>query len=529
MTSYPQHLRGTFIERNNNNVISQNIYIEEEDISLDSTTEIESCDITDDNISSSAIDIEFQLHPRRWLVLTSYCLLSLVCGSNWLCFPAVSNILRQYYSVGILSINMLTIVFGIAIVIFSIPFAILLDKYGLSVVMKTSALLNLIGAIVKFFGDNPDYGYWFLFIGNTFHALSVAGYLFLPGDIATTWFGDGEHGKATSMCVAFDALGTGLGFLVASSLITNDPEPMIVGKSIRSFLLAQMIPSILVFFFVIMFVRRRPTQPPNLKELMVRHDQLLRQHNNLQCTLDHQQYPSSTSTVCKESASIVCHHRRHTGTQKIDHYRILGGSLKSLLTNRDFQLIFHMQGMVASIEGLFEILLNEMLVDVYPGHEHSIGILGFVSVICGFLTNIIVGTLLDKTGRYRFLSFIIFILSTILATCWYIAFEYFHNFVLISVIQSLLMSTITSYYTLAFAHSERVAGKVSPSAVGVLLVLTSQVYDTVSSFAGTEILACLGSQYVNGLVVVMCAIATVATIFVGNRTTDTVLGIPVVV
>ncbi|MEO0686537.1 MAG: hypothetical protein AAFY76_16235, partial [Cyanobacteria bacterium J06649_11] len=118
------------------------------------------------------------------------------------------------------------------------------DKYGLSVVMKTSALLNLIGAIVKFFGDNPDYGYWFLFIGNTFHALSVAGYLFLPGDIATTWFGDGEHGKATSVCVAFDALGTGLGFLVASSLITNDPEPMIVGKSIRSFLLAQMIPSI---------------------------------------------------------------------------------------------------------------------------------------------------------------------------------------------------------------------------------------------------------------------------------------------
>ena len=281
MTSYPQHLRGTFIERNNNNVISQNLYIEE-DISLDSTTEIESCDTTDDNISSSAIDIEFQLHPRRWLVLISYCLLSLICGSNWLCFPAVSNILRQYYSVGILSINMLTIVFGIAIVIFSIPFAILLDKYGLSVVMKTSALLNLIGAIVKFFGDNPDYGYWFLFIGNTFHALSVAGYLFLPGDIATTWFGDGEHGKATSVCVAFDALGTGLGFLVASSLITNDPEPMIVGKSIRSFLLAQMIPSILVFFFVIMFVRRRPTQPPNLKELMVRHDQLLRHHNNLQ-------------------------------------------------------------------------------------------------------------------------------------------------------------------------------------------------------------------------------------------------------
>ena len=528
MISYPRHQKEDFLDNNNNNNNNSEILYNtqaDKDFSLDSTTEIKSFDTTDDNISSSAIDIEFQLHPRRWLVLASYCLLSLVCGSNWLCFPAVSNILRQYYSVGILSINMLTIVFGISIVIFSIPFAILLDKYGLSVVMKTSALFNLIGATVKYFGDNPEYGYWFLLIGNTFHALSVAGFLFLPGDIATTWFGDGEHGKATSLCVAFDALGTGLGFLVASSIITNDPDTVIVGKSIRSFLLVQMIPSIFVFAFVVMFVRRRPTQPPNLKELMVRHDQLLRHHNNLQCTLDH----TSTTTVCKESSSIICHHRRHTGTQKIDHYRVLMRSLKSLLTNKDFQLIFHMQGIVASIEGLFEILLNEMLVDVYPGHEHSIGILGFVSVICGFLTNIIVGTLLDKTGRYRFLSFIIFISSTILASCWFITFEYFHNFVVISIIQSLLMSTITSYYTLAFAHSERVAGKVSPSAVGVLLVLTSQVYDTVSSFVGTEILACLGSQYVNGLVVVMCAIATVATIIVGNKKLDTVLSVSIVV
>ena len=67
-------------------------------------------------------DIQFQLHHQRWFVLASYCLLSLVCGSNWLCFPAVSNILREYYLISILSINMLSIVFGICLVLFSIPF-----------------------------------------------------------------------------------------------------------------------------------------------------------------------------------------------------------------------------------------------------------------------------------------------------------------------------------------------------------------------------------------------------------------------
>ncbi|XP_066936606.1 uncharacterized MFS-type transporter C09D4.1-like [Clytia hemisphaerica] len=453
-------------------------------------------------------DIIFQLHPQRWFVLASYCLLSLVCGSNWLCFPAVSNILREYYQISILSINMLSIVFGICLVLFSIPFALLLNKYGLAVVMQTSAFLNLTGALIKYFGDDADHGYWFLLCGNTFHALSVAGFLFLPGDIASTWFGEHEAGKATSLCVAFDALGTGVGFLLATTIVQGNEDPYIVQGSIKQFLLSQLIPSVAVFLFVLLFVRRRPPHPPNFKELAIRRDEMFRKHVQLQYLLDIEQVLDRKGNV-----SEPVHVRR---LPCIKQHRILMSSLFKLIKNTDFQLIFHMQGIVASIEGLYEILLNEMLIDIFPGSERAIGILGFVSVILGFTTNILVGALIDKTGHYRRVSFIVFFLTTILASLWYIAIEYIHNFLAISIILSLLMSISTSYYTIAFAHGAQVADNVSASAIGVMLVLTSQIYDTMSSFVATEILSSFGSSYVNGLAITLCVVATMLSFFVGN-------------
>ena len=461
----------------------------------------------ENHLSEDDENIMFRLYTRRWFVLISYCLLSLSCGSNWLCFPAVSNILRAYYGVSILQINMLSIVFGISLVIFSIPFAALLDKYGLAFVMKLSALFNLAGAGIKYFGDDAMNGYWFLLCGNVCHALSATGFLFLPGDIASTWFGNHEAGKATSFCVAFDALGTGLGFLLATTIIEkHDNEPALVQSGIQAFLLSQLIPAILVFAFVFVFVHAQPPTPPNIRELALRQEDLMRKHHDLQYSI--RKLFVTQDGLYEISAPLLQKQR----------YRLLMTSLYRLLKNYDFQLIFHMQGIVASIEGLFELLLNEMLVDVFPGMERDIGILGFVSVMLGFTTNILVGTLLDHTGHYRKLSFAIFLLTSVLSTAWFVVMEYFHHFAAVSVVLSLLLSISTAYYTIAFAHSARVVGPItSSSSIGVMLVLTSQVYDTVVSFAGTEVLEVFGTRAVNGLAIVLCLMATVMSLFVRDR------------
>lgn len=170
------------------------------------------CTISSFRPQSHVEENAFHLSNRRWLILMAYCLLTLSAGSSWLCFPAVSNIMRVYYNIGILAVNMLSIIFGIAIVIFSLPFATFLGKFGLGATLKLAAFANVAGASVKYFSTNSDYGYCFLLIGNALVAISVAGFLFLPGQIVSTWFSEKEIGKTTSVCIAFDALGSGLGF-----------------------------------------------------------------------------------------------------------------------------------------------------------------------------------------------------------------------------------------------------------------------------------------------------------------------------
>jgi len=483
-------------------------------LNSDDDDDNDSYDVTDtstdneiDHVTSDKEEnIVFRLYTRRWFVLASYCLLSVSCGSNWLCFPAISNILRAYYDVSILQISMLSIVFGISLVIFSIPFAALLDKYGLAFVMKLSAFFNLAGAVIKYHGDGAVNGYWFLLCGNVFHALSATGFLFLPGDIASTWFGKHEAGKATSFCIAFDSLGTGLGFLLATTIIEkHEDEPALVRDEIQFFLLSQLIPAIFVFALVFVFVKRRPPTPPNIIELTLRREDIVRKHHILQ-------YSIRKLVITQDVNQINAPPAR----QK---QRLLLASLYKLLGNYDFQLIFHMQGIVASIEGLYELLLNEMLVDVFPGMERAIGILGFVAVMLGFTTNILVGTLLDHTGHYRKVSFAIFLSTSVLSTAWFIVMEYYHHFAAVSVVLSLLLSISTAYYTIAFAHSARVVGSIttSTSSIGVMLVLTSQVYDTIVSFAGTEVLEVFGTRAVNGMVIVLCLIATVMSLFVREK------------
>ncbi|XP_057299410.1 feline leukemia virus subgroup C receptor-related protein 2-like [Hydractinia symbiolongicarpus] len=436
------------------------------------------CTISSFRPQSHVEENAFHLSNRRWLILMAYCLLTLSAGSSWLCFPAVSNIMKVYYNIGILAVNMLSIIFGIAIVIFSLPFATFLGKFGLGATLKLAAFANVAGASVKYFSTNSDYGYWFLLIGNALVAISVAGFLFLPGQIVSTWFSEKEIGKTTSVCIAFDALGPGLGFLHATYMIRNSNNTNVIGSSIQSFLLSQLVPAVFVFGFVLVTVKSKPKHPPNLSAKIFKNEHNKIQDNNI--------------------------YRYHHS---------LKSAIFMLLKNVDFHFVIHLQGITASIEGIFEILLNEMLIELYPGQEQGIGMIGFLAVIFGFSSNILVGSIIDKTGSYRKVTFGVFFLTTFFCIVWSVLLKYVLDIIFTGLIYCLLMATSTSYYTIAFVHGLHVAEPISPSVTGIVLVLTSQIYDTVASFIATQILAEIGVNGVNGTAIVVCVFAIILSLF----------------
>ena len=457
---------------------------------------------TDSNRSSvSVAELDnhvYELAKRRWLILGAYCLLTLSAGSSWLCFPAVSNIMQRYYKINVLSVNMLSIIFGIAIILASLPFAAILEKYGLSFTLKLSGLLNLIGAGVRYFGSNPETGYWNLLIGNLFTALSVAGFLFLPGKVAVAWFGISEIGKATAICIAFDALGSGAGFLHATMMIENHENIELIEKNIHSFLISQSVPAIAVFLYTLFIVKNNPKTPPNIIELQ--QEQEKEEYRNL---IKGKKYGSDNENDRKSLNQF--------------QYLDLKTAILKLFKNKQFHLIVHVQGITATIEGIYEMLLNELLIKLYPGYEKSIGMIGFIAVILGFGTNILVGLIIDKTSASRMVSVLVFLMTTLCCVIWTLLLEYIDSFFTLAIVFCLLMSICTAYYTIAFAHSAQVTAPISPAATGVMLVLTSQIYDTIGSFAVTEILEYFGSFGVNCTAILICSIAVILSFMIKDK------------
>ena len=457
---------------------------------------------TDSNRSSvSLAELDnhvYELAKRRWLILGAYCLLTLSAGSSWLCFPAVSNIMQRYYKINVLSVNMLSIIFGIAIILASLPFAAILEKYGLSFTLKLSGLLNLIGAGVRYFGSNPETGYWNLLIGNLFTALSVAGFLFLPGKVAVAWFGISEIGKATAICIAFDALGSGAGFLHATMMIENHENIELIEKNIHSFLISQSVPAIAVFLYTLFIVKNNPKTPPNIIEQQ--QEQEKEEYRNL---IKGKKYGSDNENDRKSLNQF--------------QYLDLKTAILKLFKNKQFHLIVHVQGITATIEGIYEMLLNELLIKLYPGYEKSIGMIGFIAVILGFGTNILVGLIIDKTCASRMVSVLVFLMTTLCCVIWTLLLEYIDSFFALAIVFCLLMSICTAYYTIAFAHSAQVTAPISPAATGVMLVLTSQIYDTIGSFAVTEILEYFGSFGVNCTAILICSIAVILSFMIKDK------------
>ena len=458
----------------------------------------------------------FILYKWRWVNLICYCLLTLSAGSSWLCFPAVSNVIRKYYNIGIMQVNLLAIVFGFAIVILSVPFGFLLDKYGLAVVLRVASFLNAVGATVRYFGAEQTNGYMFLLLGNIFTAISVSGFLFLPGKIAASWFGQHEMGKTIAICIGFDALGTGLGFLHATRMITSSDYSSDVESNIEKFLLSQLVPAGLVFIFVLVFVRKQPRTPPNIMEheylnQLNRYKYIKKQKRLCKCIIEQGSETDSHSKSFSESFDDL------SLSEYSDSVITLKSSIVELLRNFDFHLIIHMQGIAASVEGIFQMLLNEMLTGLYPGKEKGIGVVGFTSIFLGFVSNIAVGLIVDRTGSCKKVTFVIFLLTLLSSIAWYLLMEFIHCFVAKSVMFCILISVLSCYHTIAFTHSAQLSIPLSPSAIGVMLVLTSQIYDTISMLVATEILAHFGTEGVNLFGVVLCFVGVFLSLLIKKK------------
>jgi len=172
----------------------------------------------------------------------------------------------------------------------------------------------------------------------------------VPPKVAFNWFGHSERATATSIGALCNQLGIAIGFLMSPAVVKK-------GSDIPTILLIDGVICTAVSTLVILVFRGNPPTPPS-------------------------------SEAEEEKMEFL-------------------PAIKTLLHNRSFLVIFFSFGMTTGIFYAISTVLDEVISPAGYSSEDA-GWLGFIMIMTGLVSAIVVGVLLDKYGKYRLFLMITF-------------------------------------------------------------------------------------------------------------------------
>jgi fucose permease len=149
------------------------------------------------------------LSTKRWLILSLFCLVSLSNANVWATAQPITEAFARHYSVSVLWVNSLSVVYMVVYVAGAIPAAYILDSFGLRVGVLIASSLTALGASLRAI---PFGGFLPLFVGQCVAAVAQLFVLSVPSKVAGQWFGPKERGVATGIGALCNTLGIALAF-----------------------------------------------------------------------------------------------------------------------------------------------------------------------------------------------------------------------------------------------------------------------------------------------------------------------------
>jgi MFS family permease len=195
------------------------------------------------------------LYGHRWLVLAVFALINLIVQVQWLTFAPVATIAQDAYHVTSLQIDMLSIVYMLAFIVFSIPASYILDTYGLRVGVGLAAILvGVFGVLKGVFAEN----YTVVFISQIGLAISQPLATNAISKLSVHWFPKNERATASGIATLAMYLGIALAMVLTPFLVNS----LGAGTQLRGSLLVYGAVSLLSAVLVLLFMRDRPATPP---------------------------------------------------------------------------------------------------------------------------------------------------------------------------------------------------------------------------------------------------------------------------
>lgn len=202
------------------------------------------------------------LYARRWLVLASFSIMSLISAWVWITWSPFATLAADYWGVSLSAVDQLAAVYLWVYVPGSlIALWLVVHKLGLRGGLWISGILNLVGALLRVLGVQS---YPLVYAGSFLCAVAQTFSLSTPPLIAGLWFGEEERATATALGVLANMLGTALG--LGATIITDfaDENGELDEAELISYLWLQVGVSVFALLIVVVFIRTSaPPTPPS--------------------------------------------------------------------------------------------------------------------------------------------------------------------------------------------------------------------------------------------------------------------------
>ena len=237
--------------------------------------------------------IDYNLYPKRWVVLASFCLINISNGWSWATWSPLTALVADSWNVSQGAIDALS---GINMFVFvpgNIASMWLVVNYlGLSNGLRIGALLHATGVAVRYAGvilSQPSTTtgtsatvttmfteYHVVFVGTTLCAVGNTFILPMITLLSGNWFGEFERATATSLGVFAYNLGCMLGLgstIVVNFHSDNDSTNELDDRKLDMYLRVQLIVSFIAFCMISFNISSdRPRTPPSEAAATLVHD-----------------------------------------------------------------------------------------------------------------------------------------------------------------------------------------------------------------------------------------------------------------
>ncbi|KAL0279177.1 UNVERIFIED_CONTAM: hypothetical protein PYX00_000786 [Menopon gallinae] len=307
-----------------------------------------------------------KVYKRRWLILAIFVVYSTSNAMQWIQYSIIANVAMEYYGVSSTWIDWTSMIYMITYIPLIFPASWILDKWGLRVACLVGSAGTCLGAWIKLGSVSPD-RFYVAFIGHSIVACSQVFVLSVPARLAAVWFGPDQVSSACSIGVFGNQLGVAIGFLFPPMIVKSHEDINEIGADLQFMYYIVAGITTLVFIAIVTVFQAAPPLPP-----------------------------SSAQAAQRTSEQVP-----------------FLKSVKKLVTNSGYMLLLVSYGINVGVFYAISTLLNQVVLDYFPGKEEDAGRIGLTIVVAGMVGSVICGIALDKTHKFKEVTLVVYVFSLI--------------------------------------------------------------------------------------------------------------------